>query len=317
VGTGRRLILALGLFLILGLIVILVVALAAGLVSQGGIVMGGPRVALLRVEGTISDTSREIDLVRQYTENPHIRAIVVRVDSPGGAVGASQELYEELLKADREKPVIVSFGNTAASGGYYVGLAGRKIIANPGTLTGSIGVLFTHVDLSGLLSERLGVNVSDVTSGVNKDLAAPWRALSPEDRALLTGMLDQVHAQFIGAVRDRRTEAIRRALAAGDASREVTDAEIEAHLAHYCDGRPFTGEQAVKWGFADETGTLQDAIAEAAQAAGIQGEPTIVEWKPRGGLFGPLLRGFAHDIGAAVRQELSTEAPLRYEMRMP
>lgn len=319
---GRRLLLALLLFMVLGLIAIAIIALAVAVAGHGGLPLGGDRVALLRVEGTITDTTHLVELARKYREDPRIRAIVVRVESGGGAVGASQELFEELRRADSEKPVLVSLGNTAASGGYYVALGGRRIFANPGTLTGSIGVLLTHVDLSGLLSERLGLRIEDVVSGENKDLATPWQALSPEDRALIETLIRDVHEQFVAAVRERRGEALRRAIAglsAEGASREpasVTEAELDTHLTRLCDGRPFTGAQAVAWGFVDSLGTLQDTIDAAAAAAGIEGKPTVVEWRPRGGLLGPFIQSFAEDLTAALRDQLTTAAPLRYEMAL-
>ncbi len=311
--TGKRLISALGLFLGLGLLAIILLSLMVRVLTGHGLRMGGPRVALLRVEGFIDDLSQQVDLVREYREDTGIKAIVVRVDSGGGAVGGSQELYEELRRTDEVKPVIVSFGNTAASGGYYVALGGRQIFTNPGTITGSVGVLFTHIDASHLLQSTLGVNVTDVVSRPNKDVGAVWAPLSPEDRALLQSLIEDVHEQFVGAVRDRRGESIRRALAQGT-SREVTGAEVDALLAAQCDGRPMTGEQAVAMGFADETGNLQDAIDRAAQLGGITGTPRIEEWHPRRGLLGPLVESTVDGVRTAVREEITgSGAPLRFE----
>lgn len=314
-----RVVLALGLFLVLAVIVVVVVVLAVSLVAHRGISLGGDRVAILRVEGQILDTRREVELARKYGEDRNIRAIVVRVESSGGAVGASQELYTELLRIRKEegKPVIVSFGNVAASGGYYVGLAGDRIFANPGSLTGSIGVLFTHADTSVLLREKIGVDVTDVTSGENKALASIWEPLSEEDRALIEEMIGNVYGQFVGAVRERRGPAIRAALAAereGVEAQDISDAEVAMHLDRLCDGRPFTGEQALEWGFIDQLGTLQDAIDHAAKAAGIKGEPKVVEWHARRGLFGSLAESAATAAAAAVRDELAVNAPLRYQL---
>ncbi len=318
--TGNRIALALALFVALALIVVAIIAVGVSLLNRGGLSIGGDRVALLRVEGMIDNVTRHVELVREYRDDPRIQALIVRVDSGGGAVGSSQELFEELRRTDAEKPVIVSFGNVAASGGYYVALAGRRIFANPGTLTGSIGVMMTHVDTSGLLAERLGLQFTSLTSRENKDLASPWEPLSEGDRAMIEALLDDVHLQFVGAVRDQRTDAIRRAIAAateGRKSDEITDAEIDAHLAQWCDGRPFTGTQALAEGFIDDTGTLQNAIDAAAEAVGIVGEPTVVEWHPRGGLFGPAVRSITEDLTAAVRDELTTQTPLRYQAPLP
>lgn len=315
-GTQGRVILAVGLFLALVAVVVVVIVIAVSVVAGHGLSIGGDRIALLRVEGQIMDTEHEVQLVREYTQDPSVRAIVVRVETPGGAVGASQELYTELLRANEVKPVIVSFGNIAASGGYYVGLAGRRIFANPGTLTGSVGVLFTHVDTSGLLADRLGLDVTEVTGGANKGVGSPWGPLTDHDRELLQGMIDEVHGQFIAAVEQQRGEAIRQALATADGRDpiDVTDEEIHDQIVARCDGRPFTGSQGVEWGFVDQEGTLRDAIDAAALTAGITGEPNVIEYHAPRGLFGPLVQSAASGFATALRREFSAEAPLRYQM---
>lgn len=318
--TGQRVALALGLLITLAVVAVVVIVALVSLLTSGGLSLGGERVALVRVEGFIDDLERQVDLVRQYADDPAIRAIVVRVNSGGGTVGSSQELHRELLRADEIKPVIISLGNIAASGGYYVALGGRRIIANPGTITGSIGVLFTHADTSGLLQDRLGIEVTEVTSRDNKDIASMWGPLSDEDRVLLEEMIQTVHGQFVGAVRDSREEAIRGALARMQPNRpaaDVTDAEIDAHLEALCDGRPFSGEQALALGFVDGLGSLRDAIDQAAQAAGIVGEPAVIEWQPRQGLFGPLVHGLSGAVATSLREELQPRASLRYEMSLP
>lgn len=308
----KRLIFALALFTLLGLVVLAALSIVARAVTGRGW-GGGPRLALVRVEGFIRDTSRQVELVREYRDDPHVMAIVVRIDSGGGAVGGSQELYEELRRADEVKPVIVSFGNAAASGGYYIALGGRRIFTNPGTITGSIGVLFTHIDASRLLQETLSVEVTDLTSRPNKDVGAVWAPLTEEDRALLQQLIDDVHGQFVAAVRERRGQAIRAALA-GAASREVSEQEIERVLAAHTDGRPLTGAQAIALGFADEAGNLQDAIDHAAALAGISGTPRVEEWRPRRGLLAPLVESAADSIRAALRDELRTSgSTLRFE----
>jgi protease-4 len=311
VSTGKRLLLAAGLILTLAVVVIGLTILAGG-VLRNGLPLLGQRVALLRVEGMIRDTERMVDLARDAS----VRAIVVRIESGGGAVGSSQELYGELLRARGEKPIVISCGNVCASGGYYIALAGDRIFVNPGTITGSIGVLMNHVDTSGLLRDRLGLDFTEVASRDNKDVASIHEPLTDADRVLLEGMLDEVHGQFVGAVRANRGEAIRAALAAAAElePQDIDDAAVEELLATQCDGRPMTGTRALELGFADELGNLPDAILAAARMAGIEGEPHVIEWRPRQTLFGPAVSGAVDEVRAALREELRAGAPVRYEM---
>jgi len=181
-------------------------------------------------------------------------------------------------------------------------------------------VLMTHLDTSGLLKDRLGLDFTDVTSGENKALGSAWEPLSSDDRAMIEEMIGSIYQQFLGAVRDNRSDAIRTVLAEqiGDIQpQDVPDAAVEAHLVSLCDGRPMTGQQALDSGFIDQLGTLQDAIDEAALRAGISGEPTIEEWHAPRGLFGPVAESVADSVTAAVRDEFAVSAPLRYQLRMP
>jgi protease-4 len=224
---------------------------------------GGERVAVVRIEGVIVDSRDAIEELRKYRETPSVKAIVLRIDSPGGGVVASQEIYSEVLKtrADGRVKVVTSMGNLAASGGYYIAAATDKIVANPGTLTGSIGVIMELANVQGLL-EKVGVQSVVIKSGTHKDLASPFRTMSAADRAILQTVLDDVHDQFIQAV------------AAGRAmkSEQVRD---------LADGRVFTGRQARTVKLVDELGDLQDAIKLAGKLGGIAGEPRVVETHKR------------------------------------
>jgi len=224
---------------------------------------GGERVAVVRIEGVIVDSRDAIEELRKYRETPSVKAIVLRIDSPGGGVVASQEIYSEVLKtrADGRVKVVTSMGNLAASGGYYIAAATDKIVANPGTLTGSIGVIMELANVQGLL-EKVGVQSVVIKSGTYKDLASPFRTMSAADRAILQTVLDDVHDQFIQAV------------AAGRAmkSEQVRD---------LADGRVFTGRQARTVKLVDELGDLQDAIKLAGKLGGIAGEPRVVETHKR------------------------------------
>lgn len=230
----------------------------------------GDKIALLVVEGPITSSYDIIQDLKDYSNNPSVKAIVLRVDSPGGAVAPSQEIYEEVKKATLKKKVIVSMGSLAASGGYYISAPATKIIANPGSITGSIGVIMELPNFKGLM-EKIGVKTEVVKAGAHKDLASVFRELGPEERAIIQGVLDNVHEQFIKAVAEGRNISIEKV-------REIAD------------GRIFSGEQAVKVGLVDQIGDLNDAIDLAKKLSGITGEPSIIKKKKRGG-FLDLLKG--------------------------
>ncbi|MFQ5992635.1 MAG: signal peptide peptidase SppA, partial [Nitrospiraceae bacterium] len=192
-----------------------------------------------------------------------VKAIVIRIDSPGGGVVPSQEIYDAVnrIRKDSNKTVLASMGTVAASGGYYIATATDRIIANPGTLTGSIGVVMELANLQQLF-KKLGVESVVIKSGRYKDMASPFRKMTREDRAILQSVLDDVHAQFIDAVAEGR-------------SLDVTAVRSLA------DGRIFTGRQAQEVKLVDELGDLEHAIRLAAEMAGIEGKPRVVEPRRR------------------------------------
>ena len=221
------------------------------------------RVALIRIEGVILDAQATISELKQYSENPLVKAIVLRIDSPGGGVVPSQEIHDAVkrVKNKSNKAVIASMGTVAASGGYYIAAATDRIIANPGTLTGSIGVIMEMANFEGLM-KKVGVEGVVIKSGRFKDVGSPLRKMSDEERKLLQSVMDDVHHQFIQAVADGR-------------SLEVSDVEPLA------DGRIYTGRQAKDARLVDELGDLDDAIHIAADIAGMEGEPKVVEPRKR------------------------------------
>ncbi|MEP7150926.1 MAG: signal peptide peptidase SppA [Nitrospira sp.] len=224
---------------------------------------GQERVALIRIEGVILDAQATIGELKHYSENPLVKAIVLRIDSPGGGVVPSQEIHDAVkwVKNKSNKAVIASMGTVAASGGYYIAAATDRIIANPGTLTGSIGVIMEMANFEGLL-KKIGVEGVVIKSGRFKDVGSPLRKMSDEERKLLQSVMDDVHHQFIQAVADGR-------------SLELSDVEPLA------DGRIFTGRQAKEARLVDELGDLDDAIHIAADIAGMEGEPKVVEPRKR------------------------------------
>lgn len=221
------------------------------------------RIALIRVEGVILDSQVTVGELKRFGDNPTIKAIVLRIDSPGGGVVPSQEIHDAVqrVRTKSNKAVIASMGSVAASGGYYIAAATDRIVANPGTLTGSIGVIMETANVEGLL-QKIGVEGVVIKSGKYKDVGSPLRKMNDEERNLLQTVMDDVHKQFIEAV------------AAGRAL-ELTDVQALA------DGRIFTGRQAKEAKLVDELGDLEDAIQLAADVAGIEGEPKVVEPRRR------------------------------------
>lgn len=216
----------------------------------------GEKIALIKVEGPIFSSQETIEELKNYRENRDIRAIVLRVDSPGGAVAPSQEIYEEIRKTVKEKPVVVSMGAVAASGGYYISAPASRILANPGTLTGSIGVIMEIPNIKGLM-DKIGIKTEVIKSGRYKDLASIFKEMDPEQRRIIQSVLDDVHEQFIKAVAEGRKMPVE-------------------ELRKIADGRIFTGSQALSLGLVDDLGNIEDAIKKAAELAGIKGKPEIV-----------------------------------------
>jgi protease-4 len=262
-------------FIILGLFLLLIVVSILFVMFQKSIPIGD-RVALIRIEGVITDSKDTTEELKEYVKNPSIKAIVLRIDSPGGAVAPAQEIYEEVRKAVAKKKVLVSMGSVAASGGYYIASPATRIIANPGTLTGSIGVIMEIPNIEGLMN-KLGIKTEVVKSGKHKDIASIFRGIGKEERAILQGVLDNVHTQFIKAVAE---------------GRKMLPSDVEK----ISDGRVFTGEQALKAGLIDELGNLEDTVQVAAKLSGIKGEPVIVSKKERFSLIDLIREGVPEEL---------------------
>ncbi len=223
----------------------------------------GDRIAVIRIEGVIMDSQVTVGELKRFSENPSVKAIVLRIDSPGGGVVPSQEIYDAVrqVRSKTSKTVIASMGNVAASGGYYIAAATDRIVANPGTLTGSIGVIMETANVEGLL-QKIGIEGVVIKSGKFKDVGSPLRKMSEEERGLMQAVMDDVHKQFIEAVAEGR-------------AMELAEAQALA------DGRIFTGRQAKEAKLVDELGNLDDAIQLAADIVGIEGEPKVVEPRRR------------------------------------
>lgn len=261
-------------------------AIAAVLGTQrGGSVGGdtafwkfGSKVAIVPIEGEIFESRETVELLRDYADNHSVRAIVVRINSPGGAIVPSQEIYAEILRIRKEtgKPVVASMDSLAASGGYYIALACDPIMANPGTITGSIGVIAQWFNMEGLV-RWARLEPETITSGAMKDSGSPFKQMSEEDREYFQNLIDGLHSQFVEAVAQGRAGKLEK-----------------SRILELADGRVYTGQEAVELRLVDQLGTLHDAVMVAARQAGIEGEPrTIYPRERTPGLLDLLVDGNA------------------------
>jgi protease-4 len=215
----------------------------------------GGQVGVIEIYNVITTSKFVVQNIKEFSEDPSIKAIILRVDSPGGGVAASQEIYEELKKAKEAKKIVVSMGAVAASGGYYVALPADVIVANPGTITGSIGVIMEFPVFERLL-DKLGIEFEVVKSRDHKDIGSPFRTMDKEERALLKDVIMDVYDQFVTATVDARGLP--------------RDSVLK-----YADGRIITGRQAFELGFIDTLGTFSDAVDIAGDLVGIE-DPYLV-----------------------------------------
>ncbi|MBI4236903.1 MAG: signal peptide peptidase SppA [Deltaproteobacteria bacterium] len=241
---------ALALLFLLGVYSVLTLA-------RGGGPALGSAVGLLRLEGTIVSAEDFVEQVEAARKDRGIKAVVLRVESPGGSVGASQEIYAALQRLAAAKPLVASFGNVAASGGYYAGIAAQYVFALPGTITASIGVRMSHLDASEFL-QLLHLKPDILKSGQFKDVGAMHRPMRAEERALLEDLLRAMHVQFKAAVAARRG---------------LTAEQVDA----IADGRVVTGEAAVQAKLVDAVGDLHDAVVKAGELAGLGPEPRVID----------------------------------------
>lgn len=247
--------------------------------KKGPFMITSDKVGIIEIEGIILDSDEIIKQIEEYAEDNSIKAIVIRINSPGGAVAPSQEIYEELKKLKKKgKKVLVSMGSIAASGGYYIAAAADKIFANPGTITGSIGVIMTFSNMEGLL-KKVGMKYVVIKSGKHKDIGSFARDMTEEERNLLQTLLDDVHEQFINAI---------------STGRNIPREQIKA----IADGRIFSGKKAMDYKFVDHLGNFQDVIFEAARISGIKGKPTLVYPRKKLTIY-RLLKGKINNIWPA------------------
>jgi protease-4 len=258
--------------------VILILIVAVSIIAAFALGPGSPRrqaeparkqVGVITLEGVImsgssglfsaAGTGPVLAQLHEAAEDPDIGALVIRINSPGGTVAASQELYEEALKVkEAGKKLVVSMGDVAASGGYMVACAADKIVANPGTTTGSIGVIMQFQNVEGLY-DKLGLKENVIKSAPHKDIGSSTRPMTAEERKILQGMVDEMYEQFVKIVARGRNMSVE-------------------EVRKLADGRIFTGTQAKELGLVDELGNYYDALRIAADLAGIKGKPVIKEY---------------------------------------
>jgi protease IV len=269
--------------MLFGLVAVLIIGGIAGLAFSGSSSLGGDQIALIHLSGVITagegggglfDSSVGSESVIKQLERARkdksIKAIILRINSPGGSPAGSQEVYDEIMKIRKDgKIVVTSMGDLAASGGYYIASASDKIYADGSTITGSIGVIYQGSNMVGLY-KKIGIQPQVLKTGKYKDTGSPARELRPDEKKLIQDMLNDTFQQFIKAVSDGRKMPV-------------------AKVRSLADGRVFTGLQAKKLGLVDEIGGLQDVKMATAKMAGIKGEPKVTEYD----------KGFWDAIGAS------------------
>jgi protease-4 len=275
--------------------VLCLLALASYFSDEGapGLSLSTNQIASLEVEGIISDSKEFVDQLKDYGNRAGVRAVVVRINSPGGGVAASQEIYQAIKKfrAETRKKVVVSMASVAASGGYYIACGADRIFANPGTVTGSIGVIAEWYNYGDLLRWAKMQDVV-IKSGVFKDAGSATRPLTDEERAYFQSLINDMYGQFVSAVASNRKMK-------------------EEDVRKLADGRVYTGQQAKQDGLVDEIGTYQDAVAATAKMAGIAGSPRILSPSKKSVSLLDLILGDSRSV--LPRSPDRSESHIRFE----
>ena len=284
-----------GLFIFFG-ILLGSIAWVSSIRSRKTIISIGNKIGVVEIRGLIADSKPILKVLDEYKKNSSIKGILLRIESPGGGVGPSQEIYREVVRVGKKKPVLASLGGIAASGGYYIASGAKKIIANPGTLTGSIGVIINFGNFAELF-KKIGYKPITIKSGEFKDIGNPGREMKPEEKEYLEKLVKNVHEQFVRDVAKGRKLPLEK-------------------VQKIADGRVFTGQQAKQLGLVDGLGNFQDAVNELARMAGIKGEPKLVYPTPkRRGLLDVLFEG---EIKKWFEEQFEGNLmPLRYEFVLP
>jgi protease-4 len=255
--TARRMGILSGLLILFSFLAMLFFALRSP--GRGGNFfarLGQGKLGIVEIEGAITDSGTAVERLHKFRQDDSIKGVILRINSPGGEVAPVQEIYEEIVRFKGKKPVVASLGSISASGGYYVAVAADRVFANPGTLTGSIGVLMETLNLEGLL-RWARIETKTIKSGKFKDIGSPLRKMTPEEEQYLQKLANGINRQFIQAVAE---------------SRKLPPAKVTA----LADGRVFSGLEAKDLGLIDELGSFQKAVDYLAGQVGIKGEPVLV-----------------------------------------
>jgi len=250
------------------------------------------KIGVIPIEGAILDSQAITEQLGRFRKDKGIKAIILRINSPGGAVGPTQEIYREVLRTVETKKVVASLGGVAASGGYYIAAAAKQIVANPGTITGSIGVIMEFVRFEELLN-KIGIKLEVLKSGEFKDIGSPHRELTARDKELISALIADIQKQFVEAVASGRNLSLEK-------TREIAD------------GRIFSGAQAKELGLVDVLGNFQDAVELAKNMATIRGDVTLVYPKKSKLDLWDLFLGSAADSIAKRIQGMKTRVEYRW-----
>jgi len=258
---------------------------------------GHDKIGVVEVNDIITTSEKTVEQIKKFREDKSIKAIILRMNTPGGGVAASQEIYEAVKKTrDEGKIVVVSMGSLCASGGYYISCGANLLVANPGTLTGSIGVIAEFVSIKDL-ADKLGIKENVIKSGELKDAGNPFRDMNDKDKAYFQDVVDNSFGQFLDVVSKERKINI-------------------DTLKKFANGRVFTGLQAKDLHLIDSLGTFEDAVRITAKMAGIEGEPRLVREKKHFSIFEKLLGAKFEDI-TSIKEKLFEEPILQYKFAPP
>ncbi len=251
------------------------------------------KVGVVRIEGVLIDSSDIIDQIEEFANDDGIKAVVLRINSPGGGVVASQEIYQSACELKKKKKMIASMGAVAASGGYLIATAADRIMANPGTITGSISAVMQFADIQELM-KKVGVRSSVIKSGKFKDIGSPVRDMTSDEKELLQGIVDDIYDQFTKTISENRK------------------VPLEA-IQKLADGRIFSGRQALSVKLVDELGGLQDAVSLAGRLAGMEGKPAIVyAAKKKRNLWRYLMESMASALSGKIQDSTAASAGAQY-----
>ncbi len=246
---------------LIGLLASLLFQLLSTFRGESGFLSNREKIGVINIRGVIANSQELVEQVELFAKDDRIRAVLVRIDSPGGAVAPSQEIYTAIKELRKKKKVVASLGSVAASGGYMIACAADKIVANPGTITGSISVIMYFANAEDLM-KKIGITASVVKSGKYKDIGSPTRAMRPDEKQILQTLVDDIYDQFIGTV---------------STDRKMPKEDVK----QLADGRVFSGRQAATLKLVDYLGDRTYAVRLAAQMAGLKGSPDLVYAKKK------------------------------------